>query len=123
MADIESHFGVRLKKLPISYHIDALMEKDARGCGWIEVKRRNCTFDQYPDIMLSVLKLNAGLSLVNATGLPFFFAVKFNDASGLYQWSPSHILDIRNGGRTVQTRDSADIEPVVHIPMSLFDRW
>ena len=115
-------------KLPISYRLDFLLEtKDQHPLGFVECKRRNIHWNQYPDIMISLSKLVAATSMKTSTGLTTNFVVKtndalmwcrLNDAAGRGDW-------IRMGGRTVNTRDSADIEPVIHIPTGEFSevKW
>ena len=83
-------------KLPISYRLDFLLEtKDKHPLGFVECKRRDFHWNQYPDIMISLSKVITAMNLGVATG------------------------------RTLNTRDSADIEPVVHIPVGEFSevKW
>jgi len=117
---LEQGLSATLHKLPISYRLDWLVFRNGTPKAVIEFKRRKCKHLQYPDIMLSLGKWNAGLDYVQKNGLAFMFVVQWDDAVGVYMYKPEHPVDIRWGGRTVQTRDSADIEPVVHIPTNQF---
>ena len=120
-------------KLPISYRLDFLLETKhspstpQRPLGFVECKRRNIYWNQYPDIMISLSKLIAAMNMEVATGLVTNFVVKandalmwcrLNDAGGREDW-------VRMGGRTSDTRDDADIEPVIHIPVCEFSevKW
>lgn len=122
---IEEHFGVFLHKLPTSYGIDYVATSDPTGMGlvgWYEAKfRGGMTWGQYPDVMVSVLKLRAAAGLRVSTNRPALFAVA--DQSG--EIRVASLCDarpewIRFGGRTLRTRDSADVEPVCHIPLDRF---
>jgi len=121
---IEKNWECKVSKIPISYAVDVAAEREGRIVAWIEFKGRKIKLRQYPDIMLSVLKYNHGKQLSKSTGVPFFFVVAFID--GLYYVRLDDIdpnsLGMKVGGRTKQTRDSADIEPVIHIDNGLFKR-
>lgn len=111
-----------LPKLPISYGLDRAVYKNSKLQGWVEIKNRpTMRWGQYPDIMVSVLKARAAFDLSGASEKPCYFVVA--DSAGEIRTVPFAIFDhswIRHGGRTANTRDSADIEPVFHIPVSLF---
>lgn len=121
---VEQATGTTLSKLPISYGLDYAVCGNDRNClGWMEVKTRDFEWGAYPTIMLSLLKWMKGLEFVQKTGLPFIFTI-MDSLQNMYsittttdkQYKPF----IEWGGRTVQTRDSADVEPVVHIPIEWF---
>jgi hypothetical protein len=122
---IEEIVGVFLHKLPTSYGLDYVATGDAAGAslvGWYETKcRSGMTWGQYPDVMVSVLKLRAAAGLRVSTDRPASFAVADNTGeirvASLCDARPEWI---RYGGRTSQTRDSADVEPVCHIPLDRF---
>lgn len=119
---IEKICKYKLHKLPISYHADFAAFRDNKLKAFVEYKKRNCNSTTYPSIMLSYLKLAAIHNLcAPITGVKGYFFVELND--GLFWCELSK--DIPNsyvewGGRTANTRDSADIEPVIHIPMKNF---
>jgi len=148
-ADLEHEARVRLKvgeayntqlmALPISYKLDYLMiENNEAGtpAAWLEVKARKMEWGQYPTIVLSLSKWLAAKELSLETGLPFIFAIL--DARGkIYQFKRSsddffrgpaanpvtgkHArLEFAYGGRTRNTRDRNDIEPIVFIPAEWF---
>ncbi len=112
------------EKLPESYRLDyiCLDPYSRRPFGYVEVKCRNMTWGQYPDVMLSVGKATAARRLQAVTGMGSRFVIatkdkilwaSFNDFIG-------NASLVRMGGRTLDTRDSADIEPVFHIPNAMF---
>lgn len=122
---IEDRQGFYLHKLPTSYGIDYVATSDPTGMGlvgWYEVKYRGgMTWGQYEDIMVSVLKLRAAAGLRVSTDRPVMFAVADNSGeirvANLCNTRPEWI---RFGGRTLQTRDRGDVEPVCHIPLDCF---
>lgn len=110
-----------LQKLPISYGVDFFcMHNDCPV--WIEFKRRSHPFGRYPDVMLSALKWWKAVSLARETMGTFIFAVGFDDLVGITSWNSDNqwVPEIRYGGRTKNTRDQADVEPVVHISIDRF---
>lgn len=115
--------GFTATKVPTSYGVDFMLAGDdgSLAC-WAEVKhRRGMIWGQYPDVMLSVLKLRAAAGLRAATGADTLFAVA--DSTGEVRVASLRAAKpqwIRHGGRTTQTRDPADVEPVVHIPIDDF---
>lgn len=115
----------RLYKLPKSYHLDWCITEQVGSAwlvtGWGELKIRKMTKGQYPDVMLSVIKMVFGINLSLITGLPFIFYVKRLDGLMFHTViTKPNWYQIDYGGRTLQTRDSADIEPVYRIPMESF---
>jgi hypothetical protein len=125
-AVIQQVYGFRLHKLAIAYSLDfGAVGPDNLVKFWCEVKARTgMQWGQYPTVMLSMQKLMAAIRLWDASGLPVLFFVRDADgdirqfdlmlARGRSDW-------VRWGGRTRQTRDSADIEPVAMIPIELFE--
>lgn len=125
IAEKISHtFKVALDKMPISYGLDFFVTKADKAMGVMEVKKRNIKHDAYPTYMISLLKWNKGLQFHHFNHLRFSIAIMFTD--GLYRYvfreeDLEHIY-YEFGGRTKTTRDSADLEPVVRIPMSLWQK-
>ena len=124
---IEAAWGVTLEKLPKSYALDFAAIRDGSIVGWIEVKRRALR-PEYDTIMLSVGKWRAGHSLAMTTSIGWVFVVEDRE-SGMLWWVDCSAfmeqgveVDVEWGGRTAATRDSADIEPVVHLPRDTFKR-
>ena len=115
-----SKWGTEFRKLPTSYRLDFMVTSAGQAAGWEEVKCRTHKSNQYDTVLLSLSKWHAGIDLHEKSGLPFIFVVSFKDAVFRYLYSVEDCIHIRWGGRTKATRDSADIEPVVHIPIGLF---
>ena len=122
---ISNTFKVALDKMPISYGLDFFVTKADKGIGVMEVKRRHLNHDKYPTFMISLLKWNKGLDFHYKNKLRFSIAIMFDD--GLYRYV-FRKEDLEKGiylefsGRTKTTRDSADLEPCVRIPMSLWQK-
>ena len=119
---VAGSFNADVQKIPLSYGVDSMVTVDGRLVAWLEIKcRPGMVWGQYPDVMISVLKLRAAAGLKASTGIDTYFVVC--DANGdiksanLCKTSSEWI---RYGGRTADTRDSADIEPVCHIPLDQF---
>ena len=113
---IEQRWNCTLDKLPRSYEIDFAASRPGFGIvAWIEYKRREMQWGQYPTIMLSVRKV------ARLAGSSFFVVedrtgeIRFARIDGQY-WDNF----VEFGGRTRQTRDTADIEPIVKIQLERF---
>jgi len=120
---LERRFNLTLHKMPISYRIDWFATRNGQASAVIEYKRRFVERNQYDSIFLSLSKWNAGLDFVLKNKLAFVFVAEWNDGIG-YLAVPS-ADSIKNyqigfGGRTAQTRDNGDIEPVIYLPISEF---
>lgn len=125
IAEMISHtFKVALDKMPISYGLDFLVTKADKTIGVMEVKKRNLKHDAYPTFMISLLKWNKGLQFHYLNKLRFSIAIMFTDGLYRYVFREEDLKEIyiEFGGRTKTTRDSADIEPVIRIPMSLWQK-
>jgi len=121
-AEVGKFWNVSVKRLPFSYRIDCALVRKGESqaiVGWMEVKVRTNSSTAYPTYMIALGKWLAGIDLEEKTNLPFILTVKFTD--GILTCRPSQCRhSIVWGGRTLNTRDSADVEPVVHIPMEFF---
>lgn len=92
--------------------------------GWVEVKCRNVPHDKYKTLMVSAMKWSTGVQMAQTTGGLFIIVAAYTDCDRVYAFDPAHLAQGRVwlewGGRTAMTRDSGDIEPVMHVPASLF---
>lgn len=78
----------------------------------------------FPEYMLSMKKWLTGKSYFKETGKPFYLAIRFTDKDAFIIYDNDFEDDkvlYKVKGRTIQTRDPADIEPCVFIPIILFD--
>ena len=114
-----------MRKLPISYKADYLATgqhpfrtNQSVGRAWVEVRCRNHTHDTYPSVFISVQKVSYVAELMRVTDLPFYFVVEWQDMVGVAELKPPFEVDWT--GRN-DMRDSADVEPIVHVPLSEFD--
>ena len=117
---IEYKWGCTMQKMHKHHIIDFMAIKNKKASAWIEVKCLNKTFNQYPHTILSYSKYMKGVEYYNVSGLPFIFATRLKDGDYFYKYEPEHKFDIIWGGRTRQTRDKFDIEPIVLIPNKYF---
>lgn len=119
-------FGFTYAKLPYYKHIDYLLYSatNSRARAWVEIKVRRHNYGRFPTLLLSSLKWAEGLKLSQATGIPFWILIRWEN--GLFGYAAKQAdvdsgqVWLEYGGRTTQTRDEGDIEPVMHIPIKLF---
>lgn len=116
---IEAAWGVKVTKIPDSYGADWMIERDGKHVGWGEYKRRSMTWGQYPTIVLSVRKVADLIRLADVAGRSLFF-VEADDGMRYASVLAHDEFRIEIGGRTCRTRDAADVEPVVQIPVDRF---
>jgi|TARA_R110000782_G_scaffold30233_1_gene75213 hypothetical protein len=119
---IEQRWNCTLDKLPRSYEIDFAASRPGFGIvAWIEYKRREMQWGQYPTIMLSVRKVDVLHRFARLAGASFFVVedrtgeIRFARIDGQH-WDNF----VEFGGRTRKTRDTADIEPIVKIQLERF---
>jgi len=107
-------------KLPISYRIDWIVWKAGSNKlhGFIELKGRNNAHNTYPTLILSLAKYAAGCNLARITNTPFWVGVRWTDMLAFCR-ADDFVPEVQMGGRT-DRGDSADIEPVVHLPAERF---
>lgn len=137
--DVERTMGWSLRPLMNGhYSLDyfAAEPGTSRGKAWVEVKCRNIKWGSYPTIMLSAGKWRDGVSLAMTTGLDFWLFFRFREGD---VWSfrypgreapttAPHPTDFgplgevwcEYGGRSNDDRDGQDTEPVMHIPLKLW---
>jgi hypothetical protein len=108
-------------KVPKDYRVDyAVTMKGNKIVGWAEIKCRNNSSTMYPTYMISLKKISEGLRLSEITHQPFYLFVQFTDKLMQYNVKPTDPIEYSIGGRSVQTRNSQDIEPCAYIKMELF---
>ena len=113
-----------LQKMHSHHIIDFMLLYGGTAKAWVEVKCLNKTYNKYPHTILSLSKYMKGVEYYNISGLPFIFATRLEDGDYYYKHNPEHPkFEIIWGGRTKQTRDKYDIEPVVLIPMVYFTEF
>ena len=121
--EVSKAWNAELVKLPIKNKIDCLMKSKKSGDprAFVELKRRTCKRHQYKTYMLSLDKWLAGLTMETHTGLPFILVVDWEDEIGYLKCNEVVAeTKVNMGGRT-DRNDAQDIEPVVHIPIYLFE--
>ena len=113
-------WGFELRKLPKSYRADFAAMKGDEFKAIVETKRRYFKHGRFPDIIMSVQKFLYARDLAHFLGVPFIFVVWLDD--GVYHASLHENYEVSFKGRTKNTRDSEDIEPVIHIPIEHFKK-
>lgn len=119
---IEKAWKCNLTKLPMKSKIDFLMKnKKGEPRAFVEVKNRACKRHKYPTYMISLDKWVSGLSMSRFTEVPLVLVVSWDDEIG-YVTCGAVIKEttVNMGGRE-DRGDAQDIEPVVHIPIYLFE--
>ena len=111
---LESKWSCRLHKLPKSYRMDYIATRQGKPVAFVEVKCRTISSTQFSTVMLSLSKYMSGKTATETTGIPSFVVFRFTDC--MQYASLLNDYPIRIGGRTVQTRDGRDLEPVIEIP-------
>lgn len=111
---LESKWACRLHKLPKSYRMDYIATRRGKPVAFVEVKCRKISSTQFGTAMLSLSKYTSGKGITATTGIPSFVVFRFTDC--IKYASLLEDYPIKIGGRTVQTRDSRDLEPVIEIP-------
>lgn len=117
--DIAKHYRMELKPCAKFSCVDHVAYND-KGLRYAlcELKCRNCHYGQYADLVLSVVKFDTISLAASNSGLRFLVFVRFTNADCVYVNMPDDGHKFRRdiGGRTKDTRDSRDIEPVIYIP-------
>jgi len=90
----------------------------------IEYKNRRHHKGVYHTVILSHHKWECGVNTGRHYAVPFWLVVEWQCGTmGVLQQLPASGYEPRvqqDGGRTVQTRDAHDVEPVVHLPVYMF---
>lgn len=122
---LERIYEQEFHKLPIQYSLDfAVTERGSVPIlYWCELKCRLFRHTKYDSYILSFEKILAARALTQATGLPSFVCLAFEDDVIL----KTRIDDVQDwavewGGRTAQKRREADVHPVVKIDRDWFER-
>ena len=79
MSSVAGQWGVQFYKLPIAYRMDYILMSAEKAKAFVECKHRNITWGDYPDVMLSLSKVQQAQSLLDASGLRSLFVVRATD--------------------------------------------
>lgn len=101
--------------------IDYLLTNGARRHSWAEIKTRTTPHDEYPTYMISLAKIQDGLTLSEMQFCPFLLIVRFTD--GIYWISITNETEytVKLGGRR-DRGDAKDEEDCAFIDMKLFTK-
>ena len=112
--------AIRIHEL--KHRIDMCIKPKATDTiiAWVECKCLNRSYNTKPYNMLSLHKWFHGIQHALFTGLPWYFLISIKEGDYIYTYTQGDKFPIVYGGRTLNTRDSHDVEPVIHIPMKRF---
>ena len=104
------------------YYVADFTIKTSNGWVLAEYKKRNFSFNQFPDTIFPVAKLATGINIADTMSADFVYFCEFND--GLYshnftrhRGSPHYKVEMfKRNDRSVEEAQ----EPVIKIPMDLF---
>jgi hypothetical protein len=125
---LASALSVNVVRMPdVSYGLDCYGvsktpdEDGFHSIKWYaEIKCRDHTEATFKTLFISALKFERGYGLSMSTGVPFYIVVRFaNGKIFCHTYSHEKEYRVTLGGRT-DRGDAADMEPVVHIPISEF---
>ena len=122
--ELLARWGARAKKLHLKYKLDFMVYKSNKAIAWVEAKDRP-TWEGYETYLLGFHKWCGAHQYLSFSRLPTVIAVRLKGQLMTYNVAPYDLgeFDIREGGR-MDRDETADIEPVIHIPIekfSLFD--
>jgi len=126
---IKEHHDNCILNKPTNAHysmVDYFAFDPFKCIGLFEIKCRHFNWGKFPTITFSSGKWAEGLKFSQSMCVPFYIVISCFD--GTYQYK-QNIEDVSSGkivcewgGRTSATRDSGDIEPVMMIPIELFEK-
>lgn len=102
-----------IKLEPIKWKVDYLLIGQGRFA-WLEIKTANIKFGQFT-FMISYKKIEAARALAKTSGYNFILMFRCKDALVYHVWDFEKEYKFEFGGRTTNTRDSQDVEPVFRI--------
>jgi len=121
LEEIERETHWKITEAPRSYHVEGFAQANGKAVAVIEVKNRMHNHGTYKTVILAMLKVRVGMAFAGMLGVPFIFCVKWKDGPwGMFNFDEHDVRDLRidfEGGRTVDKRDPADVEPVFHLPL------
>ena len=118
--DLAQKFGRRFEKLPRVYNLDFCIFKDDTPTGFAELKTRSCSTDEFPTLMISMLKVLAAHRLKEVTGLPSYLFVDWKGDNKRGMVSLNQSFSFSMGGRT-DRNDPQDIDITAYIPIKNFN--
>ena len=112
----ERLFNVECSKLPFSYFLDFVCERDGKIIHILEVRKRNINIADHDTHMISMKKVQHAKELTDVLGVPCYLLFEYKD--GCYYIDMAQQPDYYNKwGRMTKESwrgDSADIEIMAH---------
>jgi len=116
-AQLEEAWKCQFHKMPKTSPVDYIVTTNGLARGFVEIKIRSNASTKYPTYMISQKKIDAAKKLMECSGLSTQLIVKWTDVVGRVTLNADY--PTRIGGR-FDRNDSADVEMVADIDISLF---
>ena len=115
---LEHKWNCTLHPFPTLAVIDYFAEREGRIIALVEIKTRENSVTQYPDVFLSYAKWThlsfAGIGF----GCPAYFVVRFQDAIRYIEAKEVDASDPQPDGRPPRPGSANDIEKMLYVPIS-----
>lgn len=117
---VAKRIGLEVRQMPLKYPVDFAFAAGTEVRAFAEIKCREHHFGAFPTLILGLNKWAACRRLSEFSGVPALLVVRFGSE---IRWCrmPDHGLDVRIGGRE-DRGDWQDVEPVVHVPVRIFEQ-
>jgi len=117
---LQYHWQVLMFKRTVEERIDfSLHTPNLSWLGVLEFKRRYVPIRKYPTLFFDKSKFVAGQTMAALAGVPHYFAVWWDDALRVCQFTPYDVFDESVGGRW-DRNDVNDVDLLVHVPIDRF---
>lgn len=121
IAALCNSFGCDAKASPDLCAWDYEAFREGKMVGLVEVKCRLCKAEQYPTYMISLRKMHDLRKAGEQRGIPVVLLVAWADCIGFVGVETAIGAGlVAHGGRKDRS-DPADLEPMLHIPIRLFN--
>jgi Holliday junction resolvase-like predicted endonuclease len=121
---LERRWNCKAAPLPRNYTVDCVLHRGESKAviALVEIKCRTNSSQAYPTYILSASKLDRMKSLSATMSVPALLVVKWTDIIGFISIRRlPKSLKFYIGGRD-DRKDTQDKEPVIHIPISIFNK-
>ncbi|QNO00778.1 hypothetical protein phiPsa397_001 [Pseudomonas phage phiPsa397] len=116
---IEAWAKCTLKKTPAQHYLDFEIYREGVCVALAEFKKRSNPRRQYPTYMVAKKKIDRGIALAKAEGVPYIFFVQWTDGLHFLVINEDTPMTSGTGGRT-DRGDAFDIEQMAYFDTSLF---
>lgn len=112
--------GCDIKRLPGYYIPRFAVTRGKKLLSFLQIKCRTHAHDTYGTLMISAMKMKGLIEMASLCRKDAFLVAQWIDRLGYVRVDPSNKWEVEWGGRTLNTRDAQDVEPVFHIPVEDF---